>query len=1553
MPETDLASAASPVNTPADLAKRLAELPPEKRLALFEQLQKQKEGAQAAEAVQIPRRPRTPGGLYPVSFAQQRLWFLKQYEPDSPEYNIPQMFRLRGRLDDDALRRALDAIVLRHESLRTTFKGVEGVPLQWVAEDSDLEVPLVDLTGRPEAEREAEARRLAAEEARKPIDLSQSPLLRARLYRLDADDHLLFLNVHHIVYDGWSQGVFLRELAALYDAFTAGLPSPLPEPPVQYVDFAQWQREWMSGEVLQRQLAYWSRQLGAAPLLEIPTDRPRPALRTHAGAARGFTLPRDLSEHLGRLAQAEGVTLFMLLAAGFKALLHHHTGQEDVTLGTLLANRRRPELEGMIGFFANTLALRTDLSGDPRFRELLQRERDVALDAHAHQDLPFEKLVEEINPPRDLARTPIFQAMFILQNAPGEPLRLSGLSLEAVPVDSRTAKTDLTLYMTQEADGFTGFVEYNTALYEPETMDRLLGHFRLLLAAVADNPELRLSELPLLGEAERRDLLSGWNDTRAEVPPVTLHGLIQERVRATPDAVAVEFAGELLTYAELDARANRLARHLRELGVCPEVLVGLAVERSLDMLVGVLAVMKAGGAYVPLDPDYPRERLAFMLEESRLSVLVTQEKLIEKLPPATARLVAVDRDAAAIAAQSSAPLEELAEPGDLAYVIYTSGSTGRPKGVQIPHAAVVNFLLSMARRPGLGAQDILLAVTTLSFDIAGLELYLPLVTGGRVLIASREVASAGEQLRELLERSGATVMQATPATWRLLLAAGWEGNPHLKVLCGGEALPRDLANQLSRVTGSLWNVYGPTEATIWSTLDRLEPAEGPVSIGRPLANTQIYLLSRRMNPVPVGVPGELLIGGAGLARGYRNRPDLTADRFIPHPFPELVDAPGARVYRTGDLARFLSDGRVEFLGRIDHQVKVRGFRIELGDIEAALAEHPAVAHAVVLAREDRPGDKRLVGYLVPKAGQQAPAVTDLRAWLKEKLPEYMIPALFMPLETFPLTPNGKVDRRALPPPDKAVAAREYVAPRDEKEETLAAIWVEVLGLERVGIHDDFFELGGDSLLVIRVVTKANKAGLGVTTKQVFQHRTVAELAAAAGTIQIVAEQGPVTGSLGFTPAQIHFLELRHPNERVHSLGFLLEGKQGPLQPQILELALARVLEHHDNLRVRLIREEGERRLVTDPPGAPPALLHVDLTAAPAERQGRLISDAVLELIPSFDLERGPLFKALLVDFSAEKRYLFLTTHFMPADVGSWQIILDDLDVAYREIGAGRPVRFQAKTTSARQWAERLAQRGQPGVMPTEERDYWLAQAPPRPARFPMDHETGPDDWPSAQHVPVQLDEADSELLLQQLPRSFGVQIDALLLTAILSAFETWIDTRALPILLLGHGREAMWDDMDLSRTVGWFNTIYPVLLDMGGDRDLAASARALNQQLRRVPFGGIGYGVLRYFSTERKVVDRFTAALEPQVFFNYFGPDNAKELVGLNKLERFPGYTLDRKTRRLCPITIGGYVVNDRVLLKWEYSENLHRRSTIEALAQRCEEVLRWFLADYRSRKNV
>ncbi len=1545
-----------------EIARRIADLPPEERAKLFEKvLLRRKPRSETPSRPPLLRHSRDDFSFL-LSFAQQRLWFLNLYEPDSPEYNVPQTFRIEGVLDPELLEGSLNGVVSRHESLRTTFVSQEGTPYQRVAPAMRVALPCLDLTHQPEEEAWEVAMEGCREDAAQPFDLAAGPLLRGRLYRVAEEGWVLYLNVHHIANDQWSMGVLARELAEFYAAGAEKRAPDLPELPVQYLDYGLWQREWLSGEELERQVDFWRRRLGSVPPLDLPTDRPRPAVRTFAGNTLPLALAPGLGSQLGKLAAAESATLFMVLSAAFKALLHHYTAQEDFAVGTLIANRRLPQVEDLIGFFANTLVLRTDLAGDPPFSQLIEREREVALDAFAHQDLPFEKLIDELNPPRDTSRTPLCQAMLILLNAPGEPLHLPGAELAPVALDNRTSKMEMTLYLAGEGDGLGGYLEYNRDLFDRATIERFLGHFHTLLESCVADPNLPLSRVPLLAEEERRHLLFDLNDTTTPAPTAPLHHLLAARCAASPEATAVEVAGEKLTYGDLERRSNRLARYLARRGVGPEVLVGLCVERSLDMVVALLAVLKAGGGYVPLDPEYPASRLERMLGDSRAPVVVTQTALIEKLPPNTATIVTLDKDGdgAAIAAESAEPFDGGASLSSLAYVIYTSGSTGTPKGVQISHLALVNFLRSMERSPGFTAADSLLGVTTLSFDIAGLELYLPLLAGGRLVLAARDEAQAGERLVELLDRSEITVMQATPATWRLLLGAGWSGDPNLKVLCGGEALPEDLAAELVAKAGEVWNVYGPTEATIWSTLDRLEPV-GKVSIGLPLDNTQVHLLAPgSLLPVPLGVPGELLIGGLGLARGYRGLPAMTADRFVPDPHSEVA---GARLYRTGDLARRFPDGRLECLGRIDHQVKVRGFRIELGEIEVALASHDGVAQTVVLAREDTPGSKRLVAYWTGTAGSQPPSTADLKNWIQQSLPDYMVPAFFVPLDELPLTPNGKTDRLALPAPDASAAQALYVAPRNADEEKMADIWADLLKLERVGVHDDFFDLGGDSLLVVRVVTKAAKAGVTITTKQAFEHKTISELIAAAGSVDIIAEQAAVVGHHPWTPAQLHFQELRHPNEHFHSTGNLLEIRQGAIDPVVVRRALQVMQRHHDTLRMRMVEEPyagqtdvgayqlgANRHLIIEPVGRLPALRYVDLSGLPQAEHETHMTTVARETVTGYDLARGPLFRAVIFELEPGcPRQLFLSAHFYPVDLGSWIPLLDDFDTVYGQLLAGEEVQLQPKTTSAVDWAKRLQERAL--NLPDAERKYWLEQAPLKPTRIPMDHQTGPNDWTAARVERMVLSAEDTEILLSHAPRAFGVQIDGIMVTAILEAFAEWVKAREFPIVLLGHGREPLYDDMDISRTVGWFNSLYPINVVLGPEAQFDDVARFVNRQLREVPHGGMGYGSLKYLGGDQEAARHLRAAAWPQIFFNYVGSDNSKELRSFKKLEQFGGYFLDVHTQRLTPIVLTGMIVEDELLLKWEWSVNLHNQETILALLKRCREVIDWFLTEYRRRE--
>jgi amino acid adenylation domain-containing protein len=1039
-----------------------------------------------------PILPLARGRELPLSFAQQRLWFLDQLETGSPAYNLSIAVRLSGQLDLRALRGAVTEIVRRHEILRTTFVAGEGSdPVQVIAPPAPPALSVVDLETLPETNRDREMHLLAAGYAQLPFDLVLGPLLRMVVLRLGPREHALVVGIHHIVSDGWSLGVFLRELAAIYTACVAESLPALTELPIQYADFAGWQRNWLRGEVLEAQLRFWTRQLtGAPPVLELPLDRPRPRVQTHRGGRVLVEISQALSERLEIEGRRCGATPFMTLFAAFSVLLCRYAGQEEVVVGVPVANRSRTELEGSIGPYANTLALRADLKRDPTFAELVLRIRDMALGAYAHQDLPFEKLIAELQPDRDLGRSPLFQVMFTLQNTPRLELKLPNLALSALALKAGRAPFDLTLSVAPQAEGLSVRLELNLDLFDESTAMRLASHYRNLLFAIVEEPGERVFELPLLTIAERCELFALGYGTAAETPPLLVHELFERQAERTPDAVAIIFEGASLSYGELNRRANRLAHHLRRLGVGTEARVGLCVRRSFDLLVGLLGVLKAGGAYVPLDPAYPPSRLALVIEDAGIELVLTESITRASLPAYDARTV--ELDGGGFATESQENPEPRTAPEGLAYAIYTSGSTGRPKGVEIQHRSVVNFLGSMARRPGLSHRDVLVAITTISFDIAVLELFLPLAVGARIELASRETAADGELLAALIEASRATVVQATPSTWRMLLDSGWQGDRRLTALCGGEALPRGLAERLRAHVGALWNVYGPTETTVWSAAHQVREERWFVPIGGPLANTEIHVVDRHLMPVPLGVAGELVIGGEGLARGYLGQPDLTAERFIPNPFGGF----GGRLYRAGDLVRRRSNGEIEFLGRLDHQVKVRGFRIEAAEVEGALLGHPAVREAVVTVREDRRGDRILAAYVVADE-EAACAPAELRGFLRELLPEHMIPTAFVSLPMLPRTPNGKVDRKALPAPGEARAgAVDYVPPRTETERLIASVWREVLGVEKVGLRHNFFDLGGHSLLLVRILGRLRTAlqRSDLTLVQLFNYPDVDSLA---------------------------------------------------------------------------------------------------------------------------------------------------------------------------------------------------------------------------------------------------------------------------------------------------------------------------------------------------------------------------------------------------------------------------------------------------------------------------
>ncbi|BAY78055.1 amino acid adenylation domain-containing protein [Nostoc linckia NIES-25] len=1056
--------------------------------------------------------------IFPPSFAQQRLWFLDQLIPGNSIYNVPTVIRLTGSLNLAALEQTFNEIVRRHETLRTTFIVLDGQPLQAITPSLTIPISVFDLQQLPADKQEVEAKRIITAEIEHPFDLSSGPLLRVMLLVLCQTEHILLLNMHHIICDDWSIGILIQELGTLYAAFAQNQPSPLVELPLQYADFAHWQREWLQKEVLQSQLAYWREQLNGISILHLPTDKPRPAIQSYQGAIQFIELPKKLIDALEKLSQQESATLFMTLLAAFKTLIYRYTYQEDIALGSPIANRNRSEIEGLIGFFVNSLVLHTNLSGNPSFRELLSKVREVTLGAYSHQDLPFEKLVEELHPERNLSQHPLFQAVFGFQNAPMSALELPGLVPSFMNIDLKRTRFDLELHLWKCSDdfrslwggsweysqGLRGVMVYNTDLFERATISRMLKHFKTLLSGIVANPEQRIGNLPLLDEFELHQILIDWNNTQVDyLQNKCIHQLFEEQVQHYPDSIAVNFANEQLTYQELNTRSNKLARHLKKLGVASEVLVGICISHSIEMIIGLLGILKAGGAYVPLDPSYPQERIKFMLEDAQISVLLTQESLLEHFPDFSNQIICIDKDWEIINQEKEDNPKSDLNSDNLAYVIYTSGSTGKPKGVAIPHKAV-NRLVCNTNYIKLSPSDQIAQASNASFDAATFEIWGALLNGAQLMGISKDVTLSPHEFALQLREKGINVLFLTTALFQQISRDVPQAFATLKyLLFGGETVDIRWVKKIIKhgAPKHLIHVYGPTENTTFSSyyyVEELAESATYLPIGRPIANTEIYILDTYLQPVPIGVTGELYIGGEGLAREYLNRSELTAERFITHTFSNQSKT---RLYKTGDLARYGTDGNIEFLGRIDNQVKIRGFRIELSEIEAVLSQHLGVREAVVIASEDVPDDKYLVAYIVIDREQiPSPNVQSfaslLREFLKAKLPKYMIPRAYAILESLPLTPNGKIDRRALPTPETITFNyQDFVTPRSQLEELLAEIWAKVLGKEQVGVRDNFFELGGHSLLATQLTSRIRDTfQIDLPVRNLFEAPTVEQLA---------------------------------------------------------------------------------------------------------------------------------------------------------------------------------------------------------------------------------------------------------------------------------------------------------------------------------------------------------------------------------------------------------------------------------------------------------------------------
>jgi amino acid adenylation domain-containing protein/non-ribosomal peptide synthase protein (TIGR01720 family) len=1498
------------------------------------------------ELPEIQRAER--GKEAPLSYSQRRLWFLDQLDPGSISYTVPNTIEFRGELDPGKLEAALSEIVSRHESLRTTFLSSEGVPYQIIHEPEPVSIPVVDLSASPLAVSQSKARELAREQSRKSWDLQHGPLIRVQLIRLAKEHHLLVLTIHHIITDGHSMAVFAREVGVLYRAFSNGRPSPLPLPPIQYADFARWQQDWLKGKVLETQLGYWRQHLDDLPELEVPTDFPRPRTQRHRGDRELFTLSSETSVALDALGRALGATPFMVLLAGFETFLSISTNQKDVFVGTPAANRNRPELETVMGFFVNTLVMRTQLDGDPTFRDVVQRTRKVCLEAYDHQDVPFDMLVDTLQPVRDLSRHPLFQIMFVHQEG-GQGVSLPGVSFRQQSSEMETSNFDLLLVTAEGEHGYECKLQYNTDLYTKATAQRLASRLERLYQHFAAHPDLPLSQIAPCTDQEQEQILDWSRGPQLPIQASFVQDWLRAHARTTPDHLAAESANSQLTYGDLDRLSDAFAARLRALSVGPDIIVGLCVDKTPEMLVGLFGILKAGGAFLPIDPDYPDERIILMLEEADSPVIVTQNQFLERLSPLLGEQRATvsldDRDSWISA--TPVPLEAVGTPTNIAYVIFTSGSTGRPKGVLVEHRNVTAIIEAQLQIFKLNASSRVMQMLSLSFDAALGEIFRAIAAGATLVLAPRQDLMPGPGLIEILRNRDITAAAFPPAVLGALPEDASSQLPTLKTMVmGGEACPPQVARRWGE-SRLLLNGYGPTETTIGATLGTGWDLDQKPPLGRPLANVCVYVLNDNLQPLPVGVPGELYIGGVGVTRGYLNRPELTAEVFHDDPF---ATSAGARMYRTGDRCRWLANGQLDYLGRRDAQVKIRGYRIEPGEVATVVQQHPGVGQCVVHVRQDR-GVKRLVGYATANPEATDVTNTSLRAFAKERLPDYMVPSVFVILPTIPTTPNGKVDYKALPKPDMnlLMSEAEYVAPRNNLELKLAAIWQQTLGLDKVSIHANFFELGGDSILSVQVVARATEAGIPITVKDIFQRQTVAELATCAtfGTV-VSAEQGPVTGPVPLTPIQRWYFD-QQPAEPAHfNHWMVLPALQGVFTPGRLEDALTALCDHHDLLRARFQVQDGEwRQWLIDPGDTPPVTRHDLSTTEVALRQG-IIERCTEEAQTSLNLGEGPIFRVLAFDCGPrEPGRLVLILHHLVTDIISWQILVQDFQSALQQLGKGTQPTFPSKTTSFQEWALQLGAYATSETLAAEQ-PYWLDPVRSHIGRFPVDLAHQSQSRQSSRIHKLSLSREDTLRLIQTVPVDQGITVQTVLVAALALTLSRWSGLPRILIDLEGHGREELAGaSTNLARTVGWFTSCYPALIELEGMLDHPADAlQSVARQIAAIPNKGIGYGVLRYLSPDAQLRDALAALPAAEVAFNYTGLGGRGE--GRNASPppaEQPGGPLGQialsqsdKRSRVHRFEIVAGVAMGALTIRWGYSRDNYADETI---AQLCDAYLK------------
>ncbi len=1469
----------------------------------------------------------------PLSFAQQRLWFIDQLEPGNKQYNVPGAIRIHGAVESRLFEQSLNFLINRHEILRTTFHTVEGQGMQKIHGRFHCKLRVHDLRALPFGEAEDKARQLVEALSRVSFQLDTLPLFHTDLIRLREDESILVLVAHHIITDGWSNGIFIHELSRNYDRLVEKQQPDTAPLAIQYVDVAVWQREWIESDHARRQLQFWEKELaGAPPLLEIPTDFPRKAGGQAEGRRIYFDLGEDLSRQIRNCCTDEGTTAFMVLMAAFQTLMHHYANQNDVLIGTPVAGRTQKEMEALIGFFVNTIVMRTRFKEGDRFRDVLARVQEKAREILSHQDYPFEKLLDALKVERSLEHTPLFQVMFSMQ---GDDTREFSKHFQVKPyrTDSGTAKFDLLLEMF-DSDNLRGAFEYNSALFRDDTIERLLEHYKHLLRQVVSATDTPVRNITLCTGDEQGKLLYQWNRTEVRYDTgKTVPERIMEQAGKTPDAPALTYEGKTIPYDEFDRRINRLVHILRESGLKKEDRVGVCLQRSDKLVIALHGIMRAGGVYVPLDPAHPLERTRFMLEDAGAPIVITSSDLSEKFADTTTRLVLTDHwDKELDGTGAPVPKTDF-HPRQLAYMIYTSGSTGKPKGTLLPHEGFLNRLQWMQQAYPLTEADTVLQKTPFSFDVSVWEFFWPFMYGARLVVAREEGHKDTAYLTELIRREHITTMHFVPPMLKVFLedpaAAGCASLKN--VICSGEALPYALSRDFYRILPSarLHNLYGPTEASIdvshYTCPSQREDEKLP--IGRPVANTQLYILNPALNPVPVGVSGELHIGGVQLARGYANRPDLTAEKFIPDPFSSR---PGARMYKTGDVCRFLPNGEIEYISRIDHQVKVRGFRIELGEIEQALRHLPSVEDCVVLVRAFGSSEKALVAYIVSRDEQPSPGA--LREELKSALPDYMIPSAWIFVEAIPLTANGKIDRKALPDPSELGRSRletSYVAPRNEREALLAELWQKTLKLEKVGVLDNFFELGGDSIVGIQLISAAGRAGLSFTPRELFEYPTIEGLAAVAREgVAIHAEQEPVSGALTATPILRWFSELPLARRHHWNQSIMLKSHE-ELDTTLLEKVAHTLFTHHDMLRLRWPDSGPEIAA----PAEQDIFARYDLKKLDLKRQQEELQAIVRRTQAGHDFINGPLFKMVYISLDGRLGdRLFISMHHTVVDAVSWRILLEDLQWAYARLQEGAEPSLPAKSTSFRYWAERLQRYAREHDW-QDELNFWQRHIGAEAVTLTADGK-GENLQKEMKTLSVSLSAALTDKLQREVPETYNTRIVENILSALFMAWRRLHGKRSLLIDMEGHGREALFEEVDLARTIGWFTTLYPFHLHTTAG-DTGEIIKNIKEDFRSIPGNGMGYGLMRYLAG-----DEIRAAMaglpRATVLFNYLGQFEQDEAMK-RRFEMMPGETGDEVgplNRRSHLLEITSSILDGKLNFNFNYSAGTLEESGIESLAR-------------------